>query len=211
MNINDNKKNFNNLNNWLNKYFSLLVIIILILFILAAYFIILAPRFKDIKQNLDTNIKNEEVLYSVSQKKLYTLEDIVKVYKNIKPGDLQKFNTVLPSSYVPERLYGELEEIVSNGGWLVNSIKFDNLKGTKNNIRNREKAASTILTKLKSYPGLSEYQITMKVSSIDYGGLKNLLYSLEDNLRLIDVTNLTFSPGEKTAVITLRTYYYNNH
>jgi len=97
----------------------------------------------------------------------------------------------LPSVYVPERLYGELEEIFASGGWSLNEVKFSNNKDET------------------EYPGLAQYDVTLSVSSIDYSGLKNLLHLLENNLRLIDVTNLSFSPDNNAATIGLRTYYYN--
>jgi len=206
MEIPSKKKNYNDINVWLNSYFSLIVVAILIIFIGAAYGLVLAPRFSLTKQILKTSIQNEEILYASSQKKLYTLQDIDRIYQNIKPGDLQKFNSVLPSAYVPDRLYGELGEIVTSGGWSLNSVKFASAKNKADLVKT---ATSTILTNTSKYPGLAQYDITLAVSSIDYGGLKTLLHLLENNLRLMDVTKLNFLSDKDMATIGLRTYYYN--
>lgn len=197
-------KNHNNFSFNLGDYANVLIIIILILFSIAAYALILGPKFSNTKEAIHLSIQGNEKLYASSQKKLAVLSDIQKVYQNIKPSDLQKFNTVLPGEYVPERLFGELGEIVKNGGWLVNSIKFAPAINTQG--KSRRQIAQILAT--TNRPGLKEIKLSLTVSAIDYPGLKRLLSSLEDNLRLIDVQDVEFSPTAHTATLKLITYYY---
>ena len=50
--------------------------------------------------------------------------------------------------------------------------------------------------------------LNLEVTAIDYTGFKNLLRTLENNLRLFDITELSFIPDENAASFVLSTYYY---
>ncbi len=195
----------NNLKSWLNDYFSIVVILVLVLFFFLSYWLVLGPKFFSTKTTIKAEISGEERLYTSSQNKLATLMDIQKVYQNIKTSDLQKFNTVLPPKYVPERLFGELAEIVQSGGWIVSNITF-----IPNVIQIAGKSKSEIARArlAANRPGLKKVNFTLSVSAINYPGLKRLLHLLENNLRLIDINSLKFSPSAHTVVLNLTTYYY---
>jgi hypothetical protein len=203
---NNNPRKYNDLTSWLNNYFSVVIIIVLFLFLALAYWLIISPKFISIQNSLQTKVREQETLYTIAQSKLFILEDIQKVYGTIEPGDLQKFNSVLPTSYVPDRLYGQLEEIVASGGWMIQSIEFDSEDAKV--VRKTKIPVSSILTDLKKYPGLEKYNVSLSISTIDYLGVKRLLHLLETNLRLLDVTSVDFSPEAGTAVLNLNTYYY---
>jgi len=204
--VNPRQKNYSNLMLLFNDYFSVVIIIVLILFFAGAYLLVLNPKFIATQDAIRANISSEENLYAVSQKKLAVLLDIQKVYENIKPTDLQKFNSVLPGFYPADKLFGELEEIVSTGGWLVDGISFDVTDGKA--PTDPKKVTKSILTDLSQYPGLEKINVTLSVSAINYAGLKRLLHLFENNLRLTDVTNVSFSPSDRTADLILNTYYY---
>ncbi len=152
-------KNNNNFSFNLGDYVNVLIIIILVLFSLVTYWLILGPKFSNTKEAIRLSIRGNEKLYASSQKKLAVLSDIQKVYQNIKASDLQKFNTVLPGKYIPERLFGELGEIVKNGGWLVSDIKFAPAINTQGKSRRQ---IAQILASANHY-GLKEIKLSLTV------------------------------------------------
>ncbi|MFA6995608.1 MAG: hypothetical protein WC249_04390 [Patescibacteria group bacterium] len=197
------QKNRSTLLSWLDDYFNIVMIGVLFLFLFLAYWLVLSPKFLSVQDSIKTSLTSEEKLYASSQKKLAALSDINKVYEKIKlTADLQKFNTVLPGSYAPERLFGELEEIITTGGWVLDNISIN----TSNNASSTDNTAKT--GKTNTVSGLEKINVTLAVSGINYTGFKRLLRILETNLRLMDISSVNFSPSNNTVNLNLVTYYY---
>ena len=194
------QKSKNALNLFLNEYFQAIIAAALILFLVLAYFIFLGPRYSTAENTIQNNIENEQNLYTNNLKKLESYRAISEIYKKMDLSDLRRFNSVLPDDYAPERLYGEIEEVVAQGGWSVS-----NLVIKKPGEATASAATSTLVTVGEN---IGHYDLELTVGSIDYAGLKNLLRIMETNLRLFDVTNVSFSPSDSSAKLTLTTYYY---
>jgi len=183
-------QNHNNLNNWLNSYFNAALAGVLLVFLLLAYFLFLGPKFDATKAAIEANIADQENLYVLSQRKLANLKAVAAVYDSIRAADLAKFNGVLPDAYVPERLFGELEEMAASGGWLIKEVTVTPVGVSAADRR------------------LGQISVELSMSGLDYIGFKRFLRLLENNLRLMDVSSLEFSPSDNSANITLTTYYY---
>jgi hypothetical protein len=199
--VSHNFKNQNSRNFFLNNYFNAILAGVLILFLAVAYFAFLGPKFRATEAAILMNIEEQRRLYENQQKKLASLQAIAEVYKKISPADLVKFNSVLPDDYARERLFGELAEIVSRGGWLVTSIQIDQpAEGvppptSPSIISVTDKKVGTI-------------NLSLEVMAVDYGNFKKLLRILENNLRLFDISAVEFSPSEDSATVFLTTYFY---
>jgi len=188
------QKNQNTLNSFLDNYFNAILAGGLILFLVASYIFFLAPKFQATQAAINADIAEQRDLEASSQQKLVNLKALAEIYQKIDPNDLQKFNSVLPNDYVPERLFGEIEEIISRGGWLLGTLSIS-------------KSADSA-TAASSNPRLGTISLGLSLSAVDYSGLKNLLKMLENNLRLFDVTSVSFSPSSNSASLVLTTYYY---
>ncbi|MCX6794584.1 MAG: hypothetical protein NTY31_01095 [Candidatus Falkowbacteria bacterium] len=206
-------KNQNSLNLFLNNYFNIILAVVLILFLFFAYLVFLSPKFRATQAAISANTEEKQLLYETTQKKLASLKIISEIYQKISPSDLQKFNSVLPDSYARERLFGELEEIISRGGWLISSITISpeevaakapapvvNEDGTSN------PASAATLNNKK----VGTVSLQLSLTAIDYPGFKNLLRILENNLRLFDITSVEFSPEADAATVVITTYYYQS-
>jgi len=192
------QKNQNSINLFLNSYFNIITVIVLMLFLAVSYFMFIKSKFDATMGAIQSNIEQQQKLYTDQQKKLANLEIVSDLYKKIPAGDLKKFNGVLPDSYIKERLFGELEEIISKNGFILNAV----------NITREEKNLPTAEGALPRSANIGTINLQLSISTIDYAGFKNLLRLLENNLRLFDITNVSFSPGGNAASITLSTYYY---
>lgn len=204
-------KKQNNLNIFLNDYFNIILAAVLIFFLFFAYLVFLGPKFRATQAAISANTEEKQLLFEATQKRLASLKAVSEVYKKISPTDLQKFNSVLPDSYVRERLFGELEEIIGRGGWLISDIAISQDEAKK---ASASAAAEGGAVSTGSNPVLNKkigtISLQLNVSSIDYPGFKNLLRLLESNLRLFDVTSVEFSPSNDSAIITITTYYYQS-
>jgi hypothetical protein len=207
-------KNRDTLNLIWDEYFQVFLAGVLILSLILAYFLILGPKFQAMQSAIQANIDEQQSLYAGQQKKLANLKALVDLYKKVDTLDLQKFNMVLPDKYIPERLYGELEEIVAQGGWLISSIQImdpeDTAKQVKTTAVDEEgKPLSAAIQPTKD-ARLGTINFEVSLNAIDYAGLKSLLRLLEKNLRLMDVQSIVFNPDNSSATLELATYYYKS-
>lgn len=205
-------KKQNNLNLFLNDYFNIMLAATLIFFLFIAYLVFLGPKFRATQAAISANTEEKQLLFETTQKRLASLKAVSEVYKKISPADLQKFNSVLPDSYVRERLFGEIEEIIGRGGWLVSNISIsqEEAKKAATPIVTEDGVITPASSQVVNNKKVGTISLQISISSIDYPGFKNLLRLLESNLRLFDVTNVDFSPSGNSATIIVTTYYYQS-
>lgn len=197
------KSNKNSLNIFLNKYFNLILSFFVLVLLVVSYFLFIGPKFNSTRSVIQDNISNQKSLYAQQKKKYNSLKAIAKTYAEIPSADLQKFNTVLPSKYPQEKLFGEFEEIINKGGWILNSVQFSS---ADEGVSPATSAASSMTG--SSNERVQKITVTLSVQAIDYAGMKSLLKILENNVRLFDVIDIYFS-GESAEII-LNTYYYGD-
>ncbi len=189
------QKSQNDLNLFLNNYFNILMVAVVILILAVSYFVFLEPKFDRTMTAIQNNIEQQQQLYINQQRKFNNLKLVSELYSKIDPVDLNRFNSVLPDEYIKERLFGELGEIVSESGFVLNSVRI--------NTEDDEDPA------LIDSP-VGEIKVALSLSTIDYRGFKSMIRILEKNLRLFDISEVDFSPSGNTAEFLLVTYYYKD-
>ena len=206
-----NQKNQNSLIIFLNGYFNIILAAGLVIFLLVAYFFVLAPKYQTTLAVIKDSIGQKQILYNAQNKKLADLKAISALYKKIDPNDLRKFNSVLSDKYVKESLFGEIEDIINQNGFIVNSISINDLNDLNNQSTPGAASPEAGAVSISPVPGLGEIDVTLSLSALDYAGFKNLLKVFETNLRLFDVSRINFSSSDNSASLTLRTYYYQKN
>lgn len=195
----------NNLNIFLNEYFHLIALLIAIIIFLIAYVFLLGPKISMTKMAINNNIVAQKRLYGDQERRLNELMTVNKVYSEILPSDIGKFNQVLPSNYTKESLYGELEEIVVKHGFVLSSVTLE----AEEEEDSRAKKPTIGSTQINS-KNVGEIRIIASVQTIDYNGFKRLLKSIEASARLFDIESVTYSHADNTLDFELITYYYKS-
>ncbi len=199
------QKNQNQLNQFLKDYFNIIILFLVIIILTVSYFLFIKPKYNETMLAIQSNISQQQKLYNEQKKKLESLKTISGLYNKISPSDLKKFNNVLPNDYVKESLFGELEEIISQSGLVIDSISInkegDDVKKDAKQ-ENKDSVASGVPDKV------SEINMEIALSAVNYSSFKNFLKVLENNLRLFDVKGLSFLPDSNSANLSLTTYYY---
>lgn len=198
----------NNINIFLNEYFNVIVLLVSVFIFVVAYFVILNPKIKTTTMLITDNIATQKKLYAEQEKKLTELKTINQVYDDILPSDLHKFNRVLPSNYVKESLYGELEEIVIRNGFVLGSVLIE--ESDKEEASNPAQDLPTIGGTAALSQNIGKVTFVASINTIDYRGLKKLLNSLESSARLFDIDMIDFSESEDVVELRIATYYYKD-
>lgn len=179
----------------LSKYFGLLLLAMVFLVFVFSYFLLLKPKFDSAVANIRNSSVDKEERYALAKKKFDDLKALASSYSQIDPRTREKVDQFLPSEYIQEQLFLELEEVIIKNGFTVDSIT----------IQKELNPASTLPA-----TGIGRVKVDLAVSSVDYRGFKSLLMIMENNVRLMDVYSLEFDPAGSTAKIEFYTYFLKN-
>jgi hypothetical protein len=194
----------NKRNTLLNRYFDLGVIVLAIFLLLLAYILILRPKADEVVLSAQETISSQQRLFQAEQARLDRLTAAIEAYNQINPVDIERVNNILPSDYDKEALFGEVEELINNQGFILTSLVIKKDTDQVEDVSATEEEAP-ILPEVSENIGTISLQL--EIAAIDYAGLKNLLISLEKNLKFLEVANISLS-DDYAASLTLVTYYY---
>lgn len=196
------KKGKMELNVFLIKYFRLLVLGICLLLLAGAFFFLIRPKYAELNQ-LSAETAKLQADYGEQQAYFSKLKELEGAYNQIDPRDIEKIAAILPSSDDQEDLLPQVESMAARSGLLLTSLSV-----TKKDEDKTAGPGSSGPAAASNLPaGVKSLKISMELAGIDYVGLKNMLAALENNLRLINVDRIVFSPEENKATIEASAYY----
>ncbi len=178
----------NKLYNFLDKYFTGIVVLIIILVFYFGYIYLIDSRLQALISKTQESNVNQENILKTQRERLSQMNKNLDFFKQISIDDIKRPKKVVPDVYPKEKLLGEIEDLVLQNGFL-----FSNLSIQKESIDN---------------PHLGVIKIQFTVNNIDYIGLKNFLNTLENNLPLMDILSLNFSPNSENLSLLINTYYF---
>lgn len=192
----------------LNQNFNIVIILIVLVFLALSYFLVIKPRFDATLVRIKDSIYQQQQFYNTQQQRLADLKASVALFQSLDENSLEKIRFVLPNEYAKERLFGELEDIISQQGVLVNRISLRKLDDSEEG-----QSLGALAERFNNIPnpsrvGVIEAEISL--GAIDYPALTNLLPLLEAHLQLLDITSLDFVPDEKAVNLSLFTYYFKD-
>ena len=166
-------------------YFKWIVMFAMILIFGLGYFFLIRPEMSATLQK--ESYQKIESEYLALKRFLTQLNELSGVYQQISANDIARVDRFLPDKMDVEELMRQMEVIVLQNGLSLSTLQ--------------------ISTGEEHSDGIGSVNIDMNVAGTDYNGFKNLLYTIESNLRLLDVMNLTFSPSAELTTINLVAYY----
>jgi Tfp pilus assembly protein PilO len=182
----------------LNRFFFVIAIAVFFIFIGAGYFYLIEPKFNSLKLETETKEGQEKKVLNDLQEYLNRLESYRKEYNEISKADKAKIDSLVAGNYFPEDIYVNMQKIISSRGITLNSI---DVKASDNLDINIDQTTTNI--------SLGRIVISLSISGVNYEGLKQLLTIFEENLRLMDVQKVSYSPSQNSASIEINTYYLN--
>ena len=189
------------------RYFKILPLALIIIILILGYFILIKPKYNKIRNEIETTIRQKEDNYQTYEGYFNKLNDLKRAYNKIDTNNLQKINYLLPSEPEAEEILVQLESIVLRNGLLLSSVRLDWEKAEPQGESRKPAALGENSEEGEMLQEIGRVRATLGVTGADYTALKNLLKTLENNLRLIDVESIVFSPDEDTVTLTMSFYY----
>ncbi|KKQ60329.1 MAG: hypothetical protein US81_C0024G0016 [Parcubacteria group bacterium GW2011_GWE2_38_18] len=174
------------LNIFLISYFNLLLAVWILVVLVLGYYMIVLPKYKRSSEEIGATVSSQTRIYEERRQYLDQLEKLNKTYKGISKEQIKRIDALLPNEPGGEKLLAQFEAITANNGVVLTSINYSLVDDVK---------------------GLSKVKIVLGISGVDYGSIKNFLSNLENNLRLINVTDLNFTASGGNAKLVLEAYY----
>lgn len=185
------------LNNFLIDYFKWVIALTVFLILASGTFFVILPKYSLVEKKIEAanqTLKAKEIKLT---QYLKNLNELNENFKAVSSDELSKINVILPDKPGVEDLYSQIEKLVKNNGLLISSLNIPPIETV---------SASEIAP--DDNREAKKVRINLNVVGADYTSFKNLLRTLENNLRLMDVESVTFSPKEKNVSLDFTTYYF---
>ncbi|MCX6795821.1 MAG: hypothetical protein NT165_03820 [Candidatus Falkowbacteria bacterium] len=181
---------------FLKNYFGVVLFFLVAIMLFASYVFMLLPHFKQAVTVVHQNSSDQQKKYVEVAQKLTDLRSLINAYNKIDPTVVKKVEEFLPSEYIQEQLFLELEQVIIRNGYTVNSISIQKELGSPSASMNSK---------------IGRVRVSVLVSGVDYLDFKKLLKIIESNIRLMDVTTLSFSPSGQSASFSFSTYFFREN
>ncbi len=192
------------------KYFYYILILQVVIIALAGYWFFLSDKISAIS-NYDVKVamENQKIQAEISkyQKKINELDELKESYSRISNADISKINRILPDSKQEEELFVQIEKAVDASGILLDYIFIEEEEEETVRQRSKRSANQDSQETKKDSSASKEVKLRFAVSRVGYQSLKSLLTAMENNLRIIDIEEIDYSPEEGSAEFLIKSYY----
>jgi hypothetical protein len=154
--------------------------------------------------------------------------EIDNLYRQLDTETVKKIPAALPTKPSLSDLMINLETLIKNNGFDMLGVEFqvvDEQGKELLNVRNpsgpdlidaeadmagaENITANPLALENFSSRQLNTINITLDVKGNGYLGFKSLITQLENNLRLVDITDFSFNAEDTGFKLTLKSYYFN--
>ncbi len=197
------------------RYFFLLL---LIAASVGVFITLIIPRYDVIKTE-QADIATYNANLATANQLQQSRDALIAQYNNIPKADLDNIKTLLPDSVDNIRLIIQLDALATkNGLSSLRQVDYNPAQAATSataTTANAPTAATTTADPTVSQLPYGEFVISFTTSG-QYSNFLSFLSDLEQNLRLVDVTDIEFTPstsGPQTAAsglsykVTLKTYW----
>jgi len=189
------------------KYFKWLIAFLVLVVLTFGYFLLLQPKYEKVAQLARNGQLSKEQEYQERREYLDKLKNLVTVFRSVKSSEIKKIDYILKKKDVPEELFTQVEAIVKKNGLLLNSLKIESGERESKSSSQKVSIGGEEKTGVSLPPEIGKTKATLEVWGADYFGLKSLLTSMENNLMLMDVISVGFSPEGNFVQLVFYTYH----
>lgn len=175
------------------KYFFVVLGAMLVLIVMIGIQFFLRPLYGEIQAKRQSEILSAESDLSLRRSHLQQLEESAKLYRSIKLEELARVFEMVPADSGEGELYAEMEALLGEKGFQLKSVSVSD--GGEETIPESGLTVKTLNLNL-SASGDSSYE-----------GFKTLLAGIEQHLRILDLSSVSYLPNQGDYILNLKTYY----
>ncbi len=184
------------------KYFSIIIFLIIVLVLVLFYFFLIKPKLDITVNDIQSDINFQQNIKNIERQKLLQMQEALDYFRQINSDDIELLESVIPHPYPKEKLFGEIEDIVLKNGYILNSLSINEAELKSTSEREEE------IIEEDEYENLQAFNIALDISGLDYNAMKRFLPVIENQLPLMDIIDLNFSPSSETLSLNIYSYYF---
>jgi hypothetical protein len=185
----------------LTKYFGLIIFFVVILVLVLFYFFLINPKLQESVKEVQNNINFQQNIWDIERQKLSQMQESLDYFRQINNDDIELLESVIPHPYPKEKLFGEIEDIVLLNGYTLTNLSI-------NEVELSSTSEEEEVEEDNKYENLQVLNISLEISGLDYNAMKRFLPVIENQLPLMDIVNLDFSPTAETLSLNIYSYYF---
>lgn len=179
------------------KYFSAISISFGVIILASGILLLVLPKYRNIDQvfkkeneQRDWDLKSLDINYSALNKYL-------DEYNSLSKEDIARLDEMLAVGKPLEEIISYFNSFATNDQIKITSIKIS--PDIKRFVFRKNAPVSGA--------DVGEIAVDLEVAGVDYGSAKSIIRIFENNLRLMDVNKISFSPDDKKLSLNIVTYY----
>jgi len=182
----------------LSRHLMLFAGVLAVLLGVSGYSFLIKPKYDEIHVRIDE--ANEAKRLELDDLNSYhtKLARYVADFESISADDKRMIEAMFPKNPEREKLFTSIEVLIKKQGMILASL---DISADEPKAKKGAEAAAT-------GSGAEKIRLTMNIAGVDYRGLKKLLAALENNLNLIDIDKLSWSPSENAVTLEAGTYFF---
>lgn len=181
------------------QYFKLVVGALVILILAIGYFVLIGPQYNSLKENGILNYQAQREKLANRKTYLEKLKSLQTEYTKLNAKDLESLKHLLPVGEDIPGLFVQAEALAKDNGLALQNI------GVNQPAVSTDKSGKVVK---KESAGVGTLSLSMTLTGgSGYEGLKSFLDSLENNVRILDVESVNFSPDGQNYSVNAKTYY----
>lgn len=181
-----------------------LYLLLLIGVSVTVFSVVISPRYKEV-QKFKNEVANYNSRLTTAEALKSSREELIAKYNSISKADLDNIKVLLPDSVDNIRLIIQLDALATkNGLSSLRSVQYETAKADKPEVQQANAAAQ------KPY---GEFKLSFNTTG-PYKNFLAFISDLEQNLRLVDITEVKFTQGSLSEgvdnlgySVNLKTYW----
>ena len=176
------------------KYSFLVLIFFLGAILLLGFVLLLKPKYEEVMITYAQEYEKKKTEAGILKLNETKLTQFIRDFEIITDEEKKMIENLIPGKNNYELIYAEMERLIENNGLILKSVSVNHVEEDKRNVN-------------ASNSKIGKMEVEIIVEGLDYGGFKRLLFSLERSMKLIDVQEVNFEPGQFSATLKFFTYY----
>lgn len=182
---------------------------ILIILSVVSFVVFTDPTYKEIK-NLKAEVSAYDQALDNAKSLQETRDDLATKYNSFDPSDIDKVEKLLPDSVDNIRLIIEIEKIAAQYGMILKQVKYDTFETEEDGASPGSPRTETRSTAMLSNKEYGEFELKFSTEG-EYTKFLSFLRDIEESLRIVDITDISFSSASDitTSGLSSGTYKYD--
>ncbi|PIS04959.1 MAG: hypothetical protein COT81_03745 [Candidatus Buchananbacteria bacterium CG10_big_fil_rev_8_21_14_0_10_42_9] len=215
----------------IHNFFNWILLLIFVAIVGLSYMLFLQPAYQKTRTTNDFSLKESQAYLIEQQAYLAKLKSFNKAISSVTAEQNQRLDSVLPKEPKIAELYVMFEDIALKNNLTLESVAVDTPINSQAQAGNAVGSSQSNIVDLGILLGNDSANTTANGAGLAangsgsrqvvelsvvvtmqgdlaYENYKQLLQTVESSLRLLDLRQITFTPGQDSVTLNMITYYY---